>query len=171
MSLYAVGWICALPHELAASRAMLDIEHRPLEQQHPQDHNVYTLGSIAGHNIVMACLPASSYGLASAATVAKDMLRTFISVRFGLMVGIGGGAPLGPNDIRLGDVVVSNSFAESGGVIQYDVGKILQGGRFERRGVLDKPPELLRNAVNHLRASHEMEDSQISRHVSDMLEA
>jgi hypothetical protein len=35
------------------------------------------------------------------------MLNSFESIRFGLIVGIGGGVPSRENDIRLGDVVVS----------------------------------------------------------------
>ena len=36
-----------------------------------------------------------------------QMLSGFPAVKFGLMVGIGGGIPSDDNDIRLGDVVVS----------------------------------------------------------------
>jgi len=45
----------------------------------------------------------------SAATVANNMLRPFTGIRFGLMVGIGGGIPdsKGRVDIRLSDAVVS----------------------------------------------------------------
>lgn len=35
---------------------MLDEEHEPLEKPR-NDHDAYTLGSIYGHNIVIACLP------------------------------------------------------------------------------------------------------------------
>ncbi len=42
---------------------------------------------------MIACLPAGSTGKAAAATVAKDMLRSFKAIRFGLLVGVGGGAP------------------------------------------------------------------------------
>ena len=91
---YTVGWICALPEtELAAAGAMLDEEHPVLLAADPQDTNSYLLGRIGTHNVVIACLPAETTGKASAATVAKDMVRSFKAVRFGLMVGVGGGAP------------------------------------------------------------------------------
>jgi hypothetical protein len=45
------------------------------------------------------------------------------------MVGIGGGVPSEENDIRLGDVVVSQPAGTSGGVIQYDFGKMVQEGQ------------------------------------------
>jgi nucleoside phosphorylase len=91
---YTVGWICALPEtEFVAAGAMLDEEHPVLPAVHSQDTNSYLLGRIGDHNVVIACLPAEMTGKVSAATVAKDMLRSFPAVRFGLMVGIGGGSP------------------------------------------------------------------------------
>ena len=39
--------------------------------------------------------------------MANQMLSSFPSIRFGLLVGIGGGVPSEETDIRLGDVVVS----------------------------------------------------------------
>ena len=108
---YTVGWICALQAELAASQAMLDEEHPDLLQAE-NDTNTYTLGRIGQHNVVLACLPSGTTGISAAATAARDLLRSFPKVRFGLMVGVGGGAPSNPSDdprkdIRLGDVVVS----------------------------------------------------------------
>jgi hypothetical protein len=84
---------------------MLDDIYSALEQVQG-DENIYTLGRIGQHNIVIAWLSAGSTGIAPAAKVAKDMLRSFPQIRFGLMVGIGGGAPSSNTDIRLGDVVV-----------------------------------------------------------------
>jgi nucleoside phosphorylase len=109
---YTVGWICALQSELAASQAMLDEEHPDLLQAE-NDTNTYTLGQIGRHNVVLVCLPSGTTGISAAATTARDLLRSFPKVRFGLMVGVGGGAPSNPSDdpgedIRLGDVVVSN---------------------------------------------------------------
>ncbi len=96
---------------------MLDEEHQDLDLA-PGDRNMYTLGEIEGHNIVIACLPTGDMGITAAGRVATDMLRSFPKIRFGLMVGIGGGAPsphARPNeDIRLGDVVVSTPQGELG---------------------------------------------------------
>ena len=104
---YTIGWICAIPTEFVTACAMLDEEHAPLEEQPRNDNNAYTLGRIGHPNVVIACLPKGKYGMASAASVAADMLNTFESIRFGLMVGIAGGAPCQKHDIRLGDMVVS----------------------------------------------------------------
>ena len=96
---------------------MLDEEHEDLDLAQG-DKNMYTLGSIGGHNVVMACLPSGNMGITPAAKLAADMLRSFPKIRFGLMVGIGGGAPKpharANEDIRLGDVVVSIPQGELG---------------------------------------------------------
>ena len=115
---YTVGWICALEVELAASEAMLDEEHPDLPCDN-SDSNAYTLGRIGEHNVVLACLPAGTTGTSAAATVATNLLRSFPKIRFGLMVGVGGGAPSSPSDdprkdLHLGDVVVSNPDGDYG---------------------------------------------------------
>ena len=104
---YTVGWICALDKELTACRFMFDHTYDDVEIPNVSDHNSYCLGKVGPHNVVAACLPEGSYGTTSAATVAKDLLASFPNIRFGVLVGIGGGAPSQKHDIRLGDVVVS----------------------------------------------------------------
>jgi nucleoside phosphorylase len=149
---YTVGWVCALPVELAAAQEMLDEElDTPPYDAH--DTNLYTCGRIGEHNVVIACLPEGQTGTSSAATVAVQMKSTFSSTRFGLMVGIGGGVPSDEADVRLGDVVVSKPHKTHGGVVQYDSGKATPSG-FERTGSLNTPPTVLLNAVANLRAKH-----------------
>jgi nucleoside phosphorylase len=149
---YTVGWVCALPVELAAAQEMLDEEHdTPRCDAH--DTNLYTCGRVGEHNVVIACLPEGQTGTNSAAAVAVQMKSTFSSTRFGLMVGIGGGVPSEEADVRLGDVVVSKPHKTHGGVVQYDSGKATPSG-FERTGALNTPPTVLLNAVANLRARH-----------------
>lgn len=59
----------------------------------PNDNNIYTLGSVGKHKVVIGVLPDGEYGIATAASVARDILHSFPNIRIGLMVGIGGGAP------------------------------------------------------------------------------
>ena len=165
---YTVGWICALPLEMAAAMAMLDDIHHDLPVR-PIDHNTYTLGRIGKYNIVVACLPAGVYGTTAAAIAATHMMCSFESIRFSLMVGIGGGVPSKENDIRLGDIVVSYPTRMYGGVVQYDFGKTVTGGRFERTGSLNKPPQALLIAVSKLQAIQMTEGSQIPIFLSDMV--
>lgn len=103
---YTVGWVCALPIDLAAAQEMLDEEHQDLLQI-GEDANTYSLGHIGEHNVVLAGLPAGQTGIASTTAVAMRMKSSFPYIRFGLMVGIWGGVPSRDTDIRLGDIVVS----------------------------------------------------------------
>src|ERR1700733_5977158 len=44
---YTVGWICALPIEMAAAKGMMDEEHGdPQKPPQEADHNTYLLGCI-----------------------------------------------------------------------------------------------------------------------------
>jgi len=151
---YKIGWICALYIELSATIAMLDTRHDRLPKD-PNDDNIYVLGNIGPHNIVIAALADGETGIAAATQVATHMTRTFKDIEFSLLVGIGGGVPnikLG-RDIRLGDVVVSRPSGESGGVIQYDYGTS-NPGVFERKGLLNSRPSILGKVITNLRAEH-----------------
>ncbi|RDW79286.1 uncharacterized protein DSM5745_06138 [Aspergillus mulundensis] len=165
---YTVGWICALPEELAAAQALLDDLHSPLPQD-PSDLNNYTLGRMGAHNVVMACLPSGVMGTVSAARVANNMRSTFRWLRFGLMVGIGGGVP-GEKDIRLGDVVVGEPNGPYGGVIQYDFGKTIKNGEVLRTGSLNRPPDVLLTAMSRLKADHYRNGADLTRHLSGMFD-
>jgi len=91
---YQVGVVCALRHEMTAAIATLDERHQPITGQDKLDPNNYVPGRVHEHNVVIAYLPAGVYGTNTVARVANDILRTFSGLRFGLMVGIGGGIPI-----------------------------------------------------------------------------
>ncbi|KAB8070578.1 nucleoside phosphorylase domain-containing protein [Aspergillus leporis] len=144
---YQIGWICALPIEAAAAQEMLDESFGTLEEQDNADTNIYTLGRIGKHYVVIACL-GGQYGTTSATTVANNMMRTLSkSLRVGLMVGIGGGIPSATDDIRLGDIVISYPTDTCGGVLQHDLGKVGEDGKITRTA-----------AVNQMRAAAYRED-------------
>ncbi|KAF3922895.1 hypothetical protein ABW20_dc0100236 [Dactylellina cionopaga] len=166
-SQYNIGWVCALPKEQTAATAMLDETHDGLSKT-PNDDNIYTLGSIGKHNIVIACLPKGKLGAVSAATVAVQMAGTFTSIKFVLMVGIGGGVP-NKGKIRLGDVVVGTPTGKFPGVVQWDFGKATKGS-FERTGALNNPPKSLLTAISKLETHHEMHGSEIARNLAKMKE-
>ncbi|KAI1523435.1 Arp Ankyrin repeat, partial [Pyrenophora tritici-repentis] len=162
---YTVGWICALPIELAAAMAMLDEEHEDAPRQvGDNDENIYSVGSVAGHNVVIGCLPAGQIGTNSATAVVTQMRAAFKAIRFGLMVGIGGGVPSVEADIRLGDVVVSQPQQNFGGVVQYDLGKATPH-RFERFGALNSPPRILLSALSKIQAKEWSGKSTLSKHI------
>jgi nucleoside phosphorylase len=152
--------------ELAAVEAMLDEIHPSLPSA--RDKNSYTLGRMGAHNIVIAVMP--EIGNNPAASVAIQLLNDFKSIRFGLLVGIGGGIPAeDEDDIRLGDIVVSKPTTTFGGVVQFDRGKVHTDRRFERTGTLNKPPPVLSANVQKLQAQHKRMGNQISKYLSEML--
>lgn len=161
---YTVCWICPLEVEQIAALIMLDGKHERLPQS-PVDHNVYNLGSINDHNIVVASLHAP--GNNPTATVITQMKNTFKSVRFCLLVGIGGGVPVKTADgyVQLGHVVVSKPMGTHSGAVQYDHGKAVIGN-FERTGYLHPPPAVLLSAAQDLAISRVVEQQDpIAHHV------
>ncbi|KAE8416162.1 hypothetical protein BDV36DRAFT_297402 [Aspergillus pseudocaelatus] len=152
---FMFAWICALPLELAAASAVLDETYPSLPAT--AVHNAYVLGKIENHNIVLTCSPAGN-------------MSTFPNLRYGILVGIGGGIPSKRVDVRLGDVVVSKPTGSSGGVIQYDFGKAITGGHFQRIGMLNQPPMVLLTAVSQLEANYiRSQDGLILAKVAEVL--
>ncbi|OAL25983.1 hypothetical protein AYO22_04610 [Fonsecaea multimorphosa] len=150
---------------------MLDEIHTSLPTR--RRLNAYTLGRIGSHNIVVAAM--AQIGNNAAAMVATQLLNDFPSIRFALLVGIGGGLPSqdgedGENDVRLGDVVVSQPTGTFSGVVQYDLGKVTIDGRFERTGSLGKPPAVLSANVERLKAKHRREGSRIPELLSQVFD-
>lgn len=178
---YTVGWIAALPHEAVAAKAALDDFHgRKPTTKHAVDQNLYILGRISDHNVVIASLPGGSIGPTPATTAAMHMLSSFPSIRIGLMVGIGAAIPKIKMDrktqklcdrrnIRMGDVVISQPEGGHGGVKQYDFGKAITGGTFEPSGFLNSPPRALLNAVGVLRQLHGGGESNMSGYLEGIL--
>ncbi|THW78138.1 hypothetical protein D6D18_09779, partial [Aureobasidium pullulans] len=168
---YTVGWICALSTESVAACLFLDKEHedRP-DHLSPNDSNDYTLGEMSGHYVVIAVMPEGEYGQTSATGVIKDMLNSFPNIRIGLMVGIGGGAPSAKHDIRLGDVVVSSPQDGTGGVYQYDYGKLIQGQGFQHTGFLNQPSTLIRTTVSGLKTQYKRKGHKIQETIKTILD-
>ncbi|KAL4877445.1 nucleoside phosphorylase domain-containing protein [Aspergillus karnatakaensis] len=165
---FRIGWICALPVEMAAATAMLDETFPPLPNR-KDDHNKYILGRVGQHTIVITCLPAGIYGTTSATATAFHMRYSFESIDVCFMVGIGGGAP-GKHDIRLGDIVVSEPFGRYGGVVHYDRGKIVDGGRTMLTGALGKPPDAVLRTLCALKAHHFHTISQVLEYYHEALQ-
>jgi hypothetical protein len=76
-----------LPIGLATAKSLLDHVHNPFPKPETE-HNIYALGSLSGHNIVVVCLPSGVYRTTAATSVVTQMKQTFRSVKFGLMVGV-----------------------------------------------------------------------------------
>ncbi|KAL4889741.1 hypothetical protein BDV59DRAFT_195423 [Aspergillus ambiguus] len=152
---------------MSAVRFMLDKEHRSLPPA-PGDTNLYILGELSSHNVVIAFLPGNQ-GKGAAAIVTTYMARTFPGIDLRLLVGIGGGVPSNKHDIRLGDVVVSMPDGPHGGVIQYDLGKDTDGG-FDLKGHLLPSPSTLRSAAIRMRSDHRVKPSKTNEFLLAMLQ-
>ncbi|KAF3172455.1 hypothetical protein TWF751_005723 [Orbilia oligospora] len=166
---YRIGWICALPLEFTAAVAVLDAVHPDLPHDE-NDTNAYRFGQVGQQNVIVTGLPSGVYGLTSAARVATNLQRSFPSVNFCLVVGIGGGAPLLPkNDICLGDVVGSHPIPGCGGVLQYDYGKLVNTGKFEQTGILNKPPVIFLSAITKFKSAYPPPGKKIEEFVLRVL--
>jgi nucleoside phosphorylase len=153
---YTVGWICAMTTEYTAARQFLEKEHDLPTHVSVNDTNGYTLGEMAGHNVVIAVLPRGVYGLTSAASVAANMLNSF--------------PPTAKHDIRLGDVVVSSPENQTGGVYQYDYGKAIQGRKFQQTGFLNTPPAVVLTALSVLESTYESEGHALQDSINAIFE-
>ncbi|KAG9570708.1 hypothetical protein KCU77_g11749, partial [Aureobasidium melanogenum] len=166
--------------KLDKDRARYETVHRGLDLRDPHqkyrgipifderpDHvpannsNDHILGTMSSHNVVIAVLSNGQYGQTFATGVMKDMLHSFPSIKTGLMVAFGGGAPTTKHDIRLGDIVVSSPQDGTGGFYQYDHGKLIQGQRFYHTGFLDQPSTLVRTTVGGLMAQYKRRGHRI----------
>ncbi|KAL6696983.1 hypothetical protein J3F84DRAFT_407721 [Trichoderma pleuroticola] len=175
---YTVGWICALPSEYDASKAMLDYEYKlpfPNSNYDPnEDPNTsynrdsYVYGRIGHHDVAIACMSSDYYESSSGSDVLNDMREFLPFLRFFFLVGITGGLSSTSKDIRLRDVTGSDPAIDSGAVIQYDSGGMARGGVFVQTRFLNSCmlPEDLRTAMRTLKA-----DYQIGRKPSEHLEA
>lgn len=159
---YTVGWICVLQCDLNAARLVLHTfgtihADRP-NQYDTNDKNVYLLGELEGHNVVVATLPNGQYGSSKATSVAENLLRSFANIRIGLLVGTAGGAPSAKNDVRLGDIVVGVPRNGHAGILHYRSGKNVQDEEFQCTTNHDRPPARLLGAVSLLQSKLFIED-------------
>jgi nucleoside phosphorylase len=97
------------------------------------------------------------------------MLHSSSLILFGLMVGIGGGAPSEKHDIRLGDVVVSSPVGRIGGVIHHEFRKTIQDKKLKRTGSVDAPPPLLLAAWSKVSSLHERKGHGIAQSIRKMV--
>lgn len=165
---YTVGIICALHRESLVVRALLDQTFTGPDSVRG-DTNVYAFGRMGRHLVVSACLPAGNYGNNPAAVCAENMRRSFENLQFCFLVGVGGGIPSPSNDVRLGDVVVSQGIKDVPAVIQYDRGKENDRGVFERTGSLSNPPTRLLGAISHLQSDPRLPLNPLETYVEEMI--
>ncbi|KAI6421839.1 hypothetical protein MCOR24_004162 [Pyricularia oryzae] len=151
---YHVAWIAPVSDlELLPSRLMLDEEHDAPDYDTAYDDNVYTCGALAGHNVVIATCAPGMTGNVNAGRVTGSMFKTFSSVRMAMLVGIGGGVPRAEpsddptEDVHFGNVVVGWPGDGGPACIYYDSGRWHTDGEFEVFGTINRPDQMLLNAI------------------------
>ncbi|CAF9934276.1 MAG: hypothetical protein ALECFALPRED_005902 [Alectoria fallacina] len=174
---YTITWLCALPKsELVAATMMLDERHEEL-RLNPQDKNIYTYGSINGHNVVLACLPPGQPNKLSGLKLVQPLRQSFPNLRIHLFVGIGGGVPRDPPpedprlDIHLGDVAVG--WAEKigdPGVMQWDYVRYHGQDKVKSLGSLNKPDWQLMAALGSMLRDREMGEKPFYTHLTGLNE-
>ncbi|KAL4995184.1 nucleoside phosphorylase domain-containing protein [Aspergillus recurvatus] len=164
---YHVACIAAIPEEYAAFIQMFDLLHTRPQGIDEADPNKYEFGTIAGHNVVFC--PAGRSGTDNAATAATDLRRSFKEIKFGLVVGIGGGVPSDICDIRVGDVVVAAPGHLSSGITHHDRGKQLSGEFIQLDFPVSAPREL-QGAVCEMQAIDILRESKIPDIISAVVE-
>ncbi|KAF3938913.1 hypothetical protein ABW19_dt0200338 [Dactylella cylindrospora] len=103
--LYTILIVCPHIYDQEAITRLLDEEHTA----HPtpkHDQNVYKLGKIAAHNVVIVLLPFT--GRVAAAIVAANAWRTFSNLEITLLIGAGAASGAGSGTVELEDVVIGD---------------------------------------------------------------
>ena len=128
---FRIAVICALVLEIEMVELVLDQDWTAFEYgKAPGDKNTYTIGSIAGHPVVLVACP--RMGANDAAAAASRLASSFTGIKFAFLVGIYGIVPVHletHEPMILGDCVVSTA------VVQYDMGKQYPGGFQIRKSV------------------------------------
>lgn len=169
---YTVGWVCTLPVEVEAAKAMLDRIHADLHTDSGvSDTNNYVLGGINNHNVVLA-YPSLSVGTASSlAAVITQMRARFRSIRCSLIVGTGGGVPSMKEDIRLGDIVVGKPTSDRPGLIRYESGREESVEKtYMRSETSNGLPDILQTATSKAETNHILGETQIARYISEVVQ-
>ncbi|UKZ85203.1 uncharacterized protein TrAFT101_001071 [Trichoderma asperellum] len=117
---FEIALLCALQIESDAVEALFDeyYEDNFSYEKAAGDPNAYTIGKMAGHNVVLAFM--SGMGKVNSANAAAGVCASFPNIKLGIVVGVCGGVPDGAGcekEVLLGDVIISNA------VIQYDFGR------------------------------------------------
>ncbi|KAI1176301.1 nucleoside phosphorylase domain-containing protein [Nemania sp. FL0916] len=157
---FEIGIICALAIEYDAVVLLLDrsgSEDVPLPPRAMGDSNIYKIGRIGNHNVVLTRIP--GMGKASAAGSAANLQISYPNLKLVLLVGICGGVPgsiPGVNEVILGDVVISKT------IVQYDFGRRFPNHEFAIKDTIEDRPGRLSRDIRGLIASFDTDGERKS---------
>ncbi|PLN75333.1 nucleoside phosphorylase domain-containing protein [Aspergillus taichungensis] len=166
---YTIGIICAHDKEMLAAQCLLDENHGEINGPHPNDPNMYILGRLSEHNVVLYNIPIER-GVHFAATAFNHMLATFRNLKCNVLLGTGAGVPSQKNDIRLGDVVVGVPDTKDGGLVQHQASNVIESGGHELTGSPTHFPDFMLNALLAVESYHEAMGSKIPKFLDEMIE-
>ncbi|KAK2046163.1 hypothetical protein LZ31DRAFT_564624 [Colletotrichum somersetense] len=166
---FTIGWLCAYSMELEIAGKMMDEQLARLPSD-PSDSNIYALGLIEGHYVVAAYSPTAERGTSRVAIAARHMRLSFPSVCLSISIGIGSGVPRPGNeiDIRLDDVIISHSLENYGELIQYNLGKIVDGGVTRMENTIAPLSTTVMGALEKLRTNYLRDRTRVSEHLSKL---
>lgn len=127
---YTVACIYFIEVKLTSIEGILDEIYDPLPTD--RDQNAYTLKKIDEHSVVMTIL--FEIENSATTTMTTQLFNDFPSIRFGLLVGIGGEVSENESkdNVRLDDIIMSQPTVIFRDVVQYDLKKRLVDRSFER---------------------------------------
>ncbi len=167
---YYFGWICSNGMIFNAATAFLDENHvEPVLSRN--DSNKYAPGKIGKHNVVIgAWRKLDRLSLTSDTTrVATNMIRSFPNIKGFLLLTMGGGAPSERHDIRLGDIVVSESH-HNDAVFQLDYGIAWNHISFSPYSVPTIIPTLFVLAVNRLKEHYKSNGNRLDDSINSIID-
>lgn len=160
---FDIALICALKIESDAVEALLDgcwSDEDVHIQRANRDPNIYTIGWMSGHNVVLVYMP--NMGKIAAASTSIYLKGSFPGIKLALIVGVCGGVPNGSGDdeVLLGDIIIST------GVEEFDFGSRYEDG-FKMKNTLN---ERIGRQNHEIRAFiHKMRGKAASKRLTDCL--
>ncbi|EPS44824.1 hypothetical protein H072_1178 [Dactylellina haptotyla CBS 200.50] len=161
---YWVGWICSLPEEMKAARALLDEVHQD-QAKRPGCSNSFIIGSIGNHNVAITCLPKHTFHDDIIEATVECMTSAFPSVYCILLVGVGSGIP---SKVRLGDVVIGSPTFDHQAAIQWELRNTKEGNSFHHIRSPADPSHRLLAALSKFEALRALNGSKIPSYIERM---
>ncbi|KAF4333667.1 ankyrin repeat [Fusarium beomiforme] len=171
---YIVGWVCALPLVATAAEAMLDSVHPDAPSDLDMTGDIkFVFGRLNGYDVVLAHPSPGNQGTGSAVETVEQVRVAFRSIRFILLIGLGGGVPYTKENISLGDVVVGRPGPGRSGLVPYEGGKVHwnddDAGNGRSEGLFEKPSSTLLTATRKVEMNSILGSSHMRTYMNTIM--